>query len=89
MDPKNTTPICQGSGDGRSCQPRDETDKSMCHIWPDLVVRGVGGTAVVRTHQLIKDARPINVLAYSGKCRPGEGAIRVFGAPGPSRLWRW
>lgn len=44
----------------------------MCHIWPDLVVRGAGGTAVVRTHQLIKDARPIHVLAYSGKYRPGK-----------------
>lgn len=45
-----------------------ETDESMCHVWPDLVVRGIGGTAVVRTRQLVKDARAVNVLAYNGGC---------------------
>lgn len=38
----------------------------MCHVWPDIVVRGVGGTAVVRTRQLVKDARPVYALAYNG-----------------------
>ena len=41
-------------------------DSSMCHVWPDIVVRGVGGTAVLRTRQLVKDARPVSVLAYNG-----------------------
>lgn len=38
----------------------------MSHVWPDIVVRGVGGTAVVRTRQFVKDARPVSVLAYNG-----------------------
>ena len=45
----------------------DKSDTSMSHVWPDIIVRGVGGTIVVRTRQLIKDARAANVLVYNGK----------------------
>lgn len=38
----------------------------MSRVWPDIVVRGVGGTMVVRTRQLVKDARAANVLVYNG-----------------------
>ncbi|CBJ32837.1 conserved unknown protein [Ectocarpus siliculosus] len=39
----------------------------MSHVWPDIVVRGAGGTMVVRTRQLVKDARAANVLVYNDK----------------------
>ena len=42
-------------------------DSSMCHVWSDIVVRGSGGTAVLRTRQLVKDARPVSVLVYNGE----------------------
>lgn len=42
----------------------------MSHVWPDILVRGVGGTIVVRTRQLIKDARAANVLVYNGEQLP-------------------
>ncbi|CAM9322343.1 unnamed protein product, partial [Hapterophycus canaliculatus] len=44
-----------------------KSDSSMSHIWPDIVVRGMGGTIVVRTRQLVKEARPANVLVYNDK----------------------
>lgn len=52
-----------------------KSDSSMSHIWPDIVVRGVGGTAVVRTRQLVKEARPANVLVYNGACLPVSGNL--------------
>lgn len=39
----------------------------MSHVWPDILVRGVGGTIVVRTRQLVKDARAANALVYNGE----------------------
>eukprot|EP00903_Cladosiphon_okamuranus_P013127 g12243.t1 len=45
----------------------EKSDTSMSHVWPDILVRGVGGTIVVRTRQLVKDARPANVLVYNDK----------------------
>lgn len=39
----------------------------MCHIWPDLIVRGIGGTLVLRTRQLVKDVKSVSVLAYNGE----------------------
>lgn len=48
-----------------------KSDNSMSHVWPDVIVRGVGGTVVVRTRQLTKDARAANVLVYNGtQCPP-------------------
>ncbi|CAM9149637.1 unnamed protein product, partial [Ectocarpus sp. 13 AM-2016] len=61
--------VLTGSGSNKAQSNRSEkaSDSSMSHVWPDIVVRGVGGTMVVRTRQLVNDARAANVLVYNDK----------------------
>ncbi|CAN0064563.1 unnamed protein product, partial [Ectocarpus sp. 12 AP-2014] len=61
--------VLTGSGSNKAQSNRSEkaSDSSMSHVWPDIVVRGIGGTMVVRTRQLVKDARAANVLVYNDK----------------------
>ncbi|CAM9127087.1 unnamed protein product, partial [Sphacelaria rigidula] len=56
-----------GDNQANGAMQNDDTDQSMCCIWPDLIMRGIGGTAVIRTRQLIKDAVPVSVLVYIDK----------------------
>lgn len=59
----------------------------MSHVWPDILVRGVGGTIVVRTRQLVKDARAANVLVYNGEQLSCELLVNmcVQGATAPTK----